>query len=257
MLTVEKWWPVFLENAKVYEQNAEVFYSIKHRNGYQIISTINDVVKIQRLKTGTFVRIGKGEFSTCLLNINNTNNLKFLKESIYKNVAEEATIVELLPMLSWSDDGKYIYNSAYRIDLDESVDSGEEWYDDLHDTTNRDIINRPWQQKLKIKLLELYNGKCAITGCNIEETLQACHITPFAKQGNSISVNGLLLRADIHSLFDAHLISINPQTFTIHTHPKLKGNYDQYDKKILSPRNDNRQPNYQGLNDHWDQFNKK
>lgn len=64
------------------------------------------------------------------------------------------------------------------------------------------------QQKFRSNLLEVYEGKCIITGTSIEEILEASHIVPYSKKGNFDIENGLLLRPDIHALFDKKLIKI-------------------------------------------------
>jgi len=55
---------------------------------------------------------------------------------------------------------------------------------------------------------------CAITGTSEISVLEAAHIIPYAERfaDRDKLENGLLLRSDIHKLFDAHLISINPTT---------------------------------------------
>ncbi len=48
--------------------------------------------------------------------------------------------------------------------------------------------------------------------CDAEAALEAAHIFPFRGADTNHIKNGLLLRADIHTLFDLHLISIDPHT---------------------------------------------
>ena len=51
--------------------------------------------------------------------------------------------------------------------------------------------------------MDAYGGRCAITGYDVEEALQAAHIVPYlGPQSNTVN-NGLLLRADVHNLFDS------------------------------------------------------
>lgn len=42
--------------------------------------------------------------------------------------------------------------------------------------------------------------------------LEAAHIVPVAEQGSDDPSNGILLRADLHRLFDNGLMAINPDT---------------------------------------------
>ncbi|PZF72576.1 HNH endonuclease [Taibaiella soli] len=256
MLSAEQLWPIFLNNAKLYEVTGELFYSSKQKKPYQIIGTAQDVVWVRG--GGAPKRIGKKQFKTCINNINNANNTLIPKRKIYVTIAEESAIVELLPMLCWANEGRYIYNEAFgNLGLNEKLNA-ESWIDDLNLKASREVTMRPWQRKLKDKLLNLYEGKCAITKCNIEQILQACHIKPFAENGGSISTNGLLLRADVHLLFDAHLISIQPESLTIHIHEKLnESEYSEYRGKALTMRNDNKALDSDALRYHWQKFKTK
>ena len=54
--------------------------------------------------------------------------------------------------------------------------------------------------------------KCPITGNSLTTVLQAAHIKPYAYEGSDDISNGLLLRADIHVLFDSGLLNLRPDT---------------------------------------------
>ncbi len=64
-------------------------------------------------------------------------------------------------------------------------------------------------------MLAAYQYRCAITGCDAVEALEAAHITPYRGDHTNHVQNGLLLRADLHSLFDLGLVSIDPKTMTV------------------------------------------
>lgn len=68
---------------------------------------------------------------------------------------------------------------------------------------------RPEQQKFRREIAERDGLKCAITGCAIAEILDAAHLDPRAPGGSDDPANGMILRADIHRLFDAGLLSID------------------------------------------------
>jgi hypothetical protein len=72
-------------------------------------------------------------------------------------------------------------------------------------------------------LLQLYDGKCAVGGSAPAAALDACHIDPHVRTGNNDYSNGLVLRADVHNLFDAGLIKLHPSTLQIFCAPELKG----------------------------------
>ncbi|WP_448321350.1 HNH endonuclease [Streptomyces sp. CO7] len=67
---------------------------------------------------------------------------------------------------------------------------------------------------------------CAVTGPAPSEVLQAAHLRPFAVHERHRVDEGLLLRSDIHSLFDRHLLAISPK-LEVHVSPGLAG-YERY-----------------------------
>ena len=54
-----------------------------------------------------------------------------------------------------------------------------------------------------------YERKCAVTNSSITETLEAAHIIPYKGSSTNHVQNGILLRADIHTLFDLDLLRID------------------------------------------------
>lgn len=74
---------------------------------------------------------------------------------------------------------------------------------------------RRGQPKFRLQLLKLYNSTCIITGCSIVEILEAAHIIPHSVASNFKLSNGLLLRADIHTLYDLGMLAIEPETLKI------------------------------------------
>jgi putative restriction endonuclease len=74
---------------------------------------------------------------------------------------------------------------------------------------NRVIAARRGQQVFRLMLLNAYNRKCAVTGCDIGDLLEAAHIVPYRGPQTNHVQNGLLLRSDIHTLFDCGLIAID------------------------------------------------
>ncbi|MBA3596224.1 MAG: HNH endonuclease [Methylibium sp.] len=68
-----------------------------------------------------------------------------------------------------------------------------------------------------------YRGRCAISGCAVSAILEAAHIVPYLGDHTNHVQNGILLRADIHSLFDLGLITIAPDTYSVTLAPELIG----------------------------------
>lgn len=68
---------------------------------------------------------------------------------------------------------------------------------------------RPDQQEFRRNIAERDGLKCAISGCAIPEVLDAAHLDPHGTGGSSDPSNGIILRSDIHRLFDSSLLSID------------------------------------------------
>jgi hypothetical protein len=108
----------------------------------------------------------------------------------------------------------------------------------------RKMANRLGQRKFREALLVAYEGTCAISGSTEVSALQAAHISPYdGSQTNSVQ-NGLLLRADIHNLFDMGLIGIDPKTYTIIVSDRVTDpTYRAYDNtKIKLPEKNHQRP---------------
>lgn len=96
------------------------------------------------------------------------------------------------------------------------------------------IARRQGQSKFREALLTAYCRMCAITKFDAEAALEAAHIIPYIQTENNEPSNGLLLRADLHTLFDLNLIIINPDTLQVHIHPELqKTEYRTIDRQEI------------------------
>lgn len=71
------------------------------------------------------------------------------------------------------------------------------------------------QTPFRRELINAYGCQCAITGCTVDAALEAAHIVPYSGPASQFVNNGLLLRADVHRLFDGNLIWVDPDDFTI------------------------------------------
>ena len=163
---------------------------------------------------------------------------------------------------------KMLFSKAYHIATGELLDvyfGAEKGYankrleqlgviikkkNDTHDQDSKSIKNIDFNREDKIrlghikerrgqadfrKLLIKIFHKCVVTDTEIEDLLEAAHIIPHAEGANYHESNGLLLRADIHTLYDLNLLSID-KSFKIHLHPKIKGNieYNCYHGKSIN-----------------------
>ena len=98
----------------------------------------------------------------------------------------------------------------------------------------KNMFQRRGQPDFRKKLLKAYDSKCAVSGCDVEEVLEAAHIMSYLGASTNHVTNGLLLRADIHTLFDIGDLKIDSNG-TITVNEKLSGSiYGQFNKKKIS-----------------------
>jgi len=71
------------------------------------------------------------------------------------------------------------------------------------------IAQRQGQVGFRRTLLRAYEGRCAVTGYDASEALEAAHIVPYRGPVTNHPSNGILLRADLHSLFDFGMIALD------------------------------------------------
>lgn len=71
------------------------------------------------------------------------------------------------------------------------------------------IPPRLGQGAFRVAITELYGRQCALTDGKVLPALDAAHIRPYADGGTHSKSNGILLRKDIHSVFDAGYATID------------------------------------------------
>ncbi len=84
---------------------------------------------------------------------------------------------------------------------------------------------REGQGAFRVRLLEAYDRRCAVTGEKSLPVLEAAHIQPYLGPGSNHIQNGLVLRADIHRLFDAGYVTVTPD-YKFEVSRRLKDEYE-------------------------------
>ncbi len=111
---------------------------------------------------------------------------------------------------------------------------------------------RRGQPKFRAGLEVRYEGKCAVTGHGPTEVLEAVHILDHAATGLNEWDNGLLLRADLHHLFDRGLMRVHPRDLTVHFDESLQDSpYWQFHCRPLRSRTDGSRPSQAYLSTRW------
>lgn len=86
------------------------------------------------------------------------------------------------------------------------------------------VAPRLGQGAFRAIVTDAYGRCCAVTGEHSLPALEAAHIRPFAREGPHDVRNGLLLRSDVHRLFDLGYVTVTP-TLRFEVSPRLKSDY--------------------------------
>ncbi len=157
------------------------------------------------------------------------------------------------------DDGLSPVSKHDREQLTEEWNDGQtpqNWFDEitaegsgLDDEDDRErkmahVVRRKQQGIFRKNLLDAYQGRCAISQFDAEPSLQAAHICSYLGQKSQFVSNGLLLRADLHLLFDQQLIGIDPDTCKIHVGAPIRSTkYAELDGRSLClPKKEEQRP---------------
>ncbi len=92
----------------------------------------------------------------------------------------------------------------------------------------REILTRRGQPEFRSALLQAYGGRCTISGCTDIAVLEAAHIAAHSEAQDYRVANGLLLRADLHTLFDLRLVSIDPRSAKVVVSKRLGATYQPF-----------------------------
>ncbi len=118
------------------------------------------------------------------------------------------------------------------------------------------IQPRLGQGAFRVLVTDVYDRRCAITKERTLPALEAAHIRPYSDGGEHEAKNGLLLRRDIHSLFDSGYVTVTPDH-----HFEVSGRikeefengrhyYDLHGKQIIVPQDIVRRPDSNALRWH-------
>ncbi|MBR5678891.1 MAG: HNH endonuclease [Paludibacteraceae bacterium] len=112
----------------------------------------------------------------------------------------------------------------------------------------QNVTQREGQAQFHTDVSRAYGHKCCISGEGTPELLQAAHIQDYINQASHDIQNGLLLRIDLHTLFDNGLLAIDTD-YMVHVSPLVESEeYRKYDgKRIALPGDVNQYPSKEAL----------
>ena len=114
----------------------------------------------------------------------------------------------------------------------------------------RAIKQRQGQPQFRNAVLAAYESRCSISKCDAVAALDAAHIIPFSGGRSHRLNNALLLRTDLHTLFDLGLIAVNTKSWTAIVAPELRTTaYGRFHgQKVQRPKNRKHHPDPRKLN---------
>lgn len=143
-------------------------------------------------------------------------------------------------------------NTIYQTEQFNLEDSGQPRY-------GKEFLSkvRLGQGAFRVLVTDTYSRKCAISGEKTLPVLEAAHIKPYEKFGPHAVSNGLLLRSDIHKLFDKGYLTITPD-YHIEVSPRIKEQFengrDYYkfhgNQLVTLPSMSNQRPNVEFIDWH-------
>jgi putative restriction endonuclease len=120
------------------------------------------------------------------------------------------------------------------------------------------VVPRLGQGSFRVLITDTYERRCAATGERALPTLEAAHIRPVAAGGLHRIDNGLLLRSDVHRLFDRGYVTVTPD-YRVRVSHRLRDDFDNGEpyypldrQQIWLPRDSEARPRREFLEWHSD-----
>lgn len=118
------------------------------------------------------------------------------------------------------------------------------------------IAPRLGQGSFRIMVTDAYGRRCAATGEKTLPVLDAAHIRPYSEAGEHRVDNGLLLRSDLHTLYDRGYLTVTPD-FRIEVSRRIKEEFENgrdyyalHGKRIALPESEEDRPSVSALEWH-------
>lgn len=108
---------------------------------------------------------------------------------------------------------------------------------DLRLFRTRSVVQRQGQPRFREQLMQLYDRQCAVSRCDVTDVLEAAHILPYRGPHTNDLSNGIILRADLHILFDEGLLAIDDSSLSVLLSPSISSNkfYSEFRGMELHP----------------------
>lgn len=190
----------------------------------------------------------KAEFKQNYKPINSISITELISHTPRYNVQSSIQEVEF----EWASS---LFGGIIQLDPTEAdIDDTPLDADDQRKAVLRQIKQRRGQKAFRDTLIS-QAAKCAVSGCEIVDILEAAHITAYKNDTHNHVSNGLLLRCDMHTLYDLDLFAIDPELFIIYFAPQIiDKEYTRYHGKKLHVTY---KVNHGALVERWKRFTEK
>ncbi len=115
------------------------------------------------------------------------------------------------------------------------------------------VLPRLGQGAFRIMVTDAYERKCAVTGEKVLPVLEAAHIRPYGSGGEHCLSNGLLLRSDLHALFDKGYLTVTT-SYCLEVSRRIRDEFENgkeyysfHGKKIWTPHAPEKRPDLSNL----------
>jgi hypothetical protein len=224
-------WEIIREQA--IKERGQVYTSLVREHEYKITDVSDRSIVIDHLTSGGPAIWGKTAISVASERLRKSKRVK--KAQSASGAVRQGTLVFLHPCIEWDPNKKELFWVEKAMPTLSSTKSFIDQADDDDLVKIESWVNeRKNQAAFRRAVMKIYQNRCAVTGTSLKQVLEAAHIVQHASKGINSNENGILLRADIHRLFDDHLLSIHPETLIIHLHESLlNGEYAKYHGKPI------------------------
>lgn len=148
-------------------------------------------------------------------------------------------IMGLAQVVDWKDG--YFRLQGFQT-LQEATDKAvfELSLSDARRRVSASLVVREGAGLFRATALAAFQGQCAISSCKVVPVLEAAHIVPYLGPHTNGVGNSLLLRSDLHTLFDKGYLAIDPDDLRVKIHPELRSTeYGDFEGSVIKlPKSD-------------------
>lgn len=114
------------------------------------------------------------------------------------------------------------------------------------------IARRRGSVELRRRLLAAYEGRCAMSGCDLADVLEPARIVPLRRTTAEEATNALLLRSDLHTAFNLGLVAVDTSSMNLLLAPRLlQSSYQEFlGRRLRLPAAEPLRPSREALDVH-------